>query len=250
MGTADDVEPLLDIVLVLELGRGAGAGGFEEGVQVELVELALVGDRDQLVGHLVRKETHLGERPVGVPVVRVGVGELGLGSLFVGVGPVEDLLLDELARRQGFEGGAGEVQVGAGGDGEEVRLSAGEFVESLSELVEHGRVFGRDFLLGRVVVLPLEQLLGVLPPGAEVVFVEDDEVPVDPVQPFVLGFDAPALPAQQVLERAEVDKWSLLVGCHRVAARCLGQVLPSVEVDMGGQVGLPRVLDGGLEGHD
>ncbi len=38
--TPDDVEPLLDIVLVLELRARTCAGGSEELVQVELVELA------------------------------------------------------------------------------------------------------------------------------------------------------------------------------------------------------------------
>jgi hypothetical protein len=44
-------------------------------------------------------------------------GEVFLGALLVGVGPVENLLLDELARGQRLERRAGEVEVGLGGDG-------------------------------------------------------------------------------------------------------------------------------------
>ena len=53
VGATDDVEPLLDFVLVLELGPVTRACRGEELVEVELVELALAGDREQLVGHLV-----------------------------------------------------------------------------------------------------------------------------------------------------------------------------------------------------
>ena len=190
---ADDVEPLLHIVLVLELGARAPAGRLEELVEVELVELALVGDRDQLVGHLVGEQPHLGQRRVRVPLARVLVGELLLGALLVGVGPVEDLLLDELARRERLERRAREVEVGPGRDRQEVGLVAGQLVELLVELVEHRGVLGFELLLGDLDVLALEQLLGVVAPGAEVVLVEDHEVPVDPVQPLVLGLDPAVL---------------------------------------------------------
>ena len=73
-------------------------------------------DRQQLVRHLVGEQAHLRQRAVGVPLAGVLRGELFLGALLVGVGPVEDLLLDELARGQRPERRAGEVEVGLGGD--------------------------------------------------------------------------------------------------------------------------------------
>ena len=55
----DDVEPVLYVVLVRELGTSRRAGRCEELVQVELVELPLHGDSEQLVGHLVGEQHHL-----------------------------------------------------------------------------------------------------------------------------------------------------------------------------------------------
>ena len=124
-------------------------------------------------------------------------------------------------------------------------------LEVLVDVVEAGGVLELGLLLGDRVVLALEQLLGGVAPGAEVVLVEDDEVPVDHVEPLVLGLDvAGAVAAEQVLEGAEVDDGLLRVDLRRVAAGRAREVLPAVEVDVGFEVGLPRILDGGLEGHD
>ncbi|SIA14959.1 Uncharacterised protein [Mycobacteroides abscessus subsp. abscessus] len=43
-----------------ELSGGPGAGGVEERVEIELVELPLAGDRDQFFGHLISHQAHLG----------------------------------------------------------------------------------------------------------------------------------------------------------------------------------------------
>ena len=128
------------------------------------------------------------------------------------------------------------------------------FSESSLEVLVHdlevGGVFELGLLLGDRVVLALEQLLGGVPPRAEVVLVEDHEVPVDLVEPFVLGLDvARCVAAEQVLEGAEVDERLLGVDLRRVAAGGTREVLPAVEVDVGFEVRLPRILDGGLEGH-
>ncbi len=58
-----------------------------------------------------------------------------LRALLVGTGPVEDLLLDELAGRQGLErrAGEGEVEIGACRDWQEVLLIAAKLVELLVE---------------------------------------------------------------------------------------------------------------------
>ena len=53
MLTADEVKPLLHIRLVNETSSVPLPSGFEERVEVELVELALYGNREDIVGHLV-----------------------------------------------------------------------------------------------------------------------------------------------------------------------------------------------------
>jgi hypothetical protein len=101
---SDNVQPLLYVALVLELRALSRARSRKELVEVELVELPGARDRQQFVRHLVGKQTHLRQRTIRVPLAGVLGGELFLGALFVGVGPVEDLFFDELARRQRLNG--------------------------------------------------------------------------------------------------------------------------------------------------
>ena len=250
VSAADEIEPLLHVGLAGELGVLAGALCLEELVEVELVELSLIRNGNQLVRHLVREQTHLRECPVRVPGVRLRDGVLGLGALLIGVGPVEDLLLDKLTGCQRLEWRARQVQVGAGGDRQEVVLVVAEFVKLLVESHEAVVVLRGQFLLLDFLVLALEQLLGGLSPRTEVVFIEDDEVPVGGVDPLVLRLDEAGLPVapEQVLERTEVDQRSRLVGIVWAAPGGRGEVLPAVEVGVRLQVGLPGVLHCGLEG--
>ena len=246
---ADDVQPLLHVALVLELRLAPVPDASKERVEIELVELPGARDRQQFVRHLVGEQAHLRQRAVGVPFAGVLGRELLLGALLVGVGPVEDLLLDELARGQRLERRAGEVEVGLGRDGQELGLLLREHAEVLVHLLQAGGVFELGLLLGDRLFLALEQFLGGVAPRAEVVFVEDDEVPVHRVQPFVLGLDvARRIAAEQVLKGAEIDD-RLLVDLRRIAAGVAREVLPAVEVHVGFEVRLPRILDGGLEGH-
>src|SRR4051812_22547508 len=61
VSAANDVEPLLDVVLVPEFGVLAVTLALKEGVQVKFVELSLMSDGDQLVGHLVGEQAHFRE---------------------------------------------------------------------------------------------------------------------------------------------------------------------------------------------
>ena len=122
--------------------------------------------------------------------------------MLVRVGPVEYLLLDELARVEGAERRVREEQEVLGDDRQPglVLLVAGD----LDVLVD-----------GLLVVLVDrgEELAGGVAPRAEVVLVEDDEVPVCEADPLVAGLDvAVRVEAEVVLERAEADD-----GASRVA---------------------------------
>ena len=199
-------------LLCLNCAPLARARGREELVEVELVELPGARDRQQLVRHLVGEQAHLRQRAVGVPLAGVLGGELFLGALLVGVGPVEDLLFDELARGQRLERRAGEVEVGLGRDGQELGLLLREHAEVFVHILQPGGVFELGLLLGDRLFLALEQFLRGLAPRAEVVFVEDHEIPIHRVQPFVLGLDVPRrVAAQQILEGAEIDDRLLAV---------------------------------------
>ena len=247
---ADDVQPLLHVALVLELRAFARARCLEERVEIELVELPGARDRQQLVRHLVGQQAHLRQRAVGVPFAGVLRGELFLGALLVGVGPVEDLLLDELARGQRLERRAGEVEVGLGRDGQELGFLLREHAEVFVHIFQPGGVFELGLLLGDRLLLALEQFLRGFAPRAEVVLVEHHEVPLHLVEPFVLGLDvARRVAAEQVLKGAEIDDRLLGVDLGGVAVGVAGEVLPAVEVHVGFEVRLPRILHRGLEGH-
>ena len=104
---SDDVQPLLDVISVLELRARGCARSREELVEVKLVEFPGTSDRQQLVRHLVGKQTHLRKRSIRAPAAGVLRSVIVLGALLIGIGPVEDLLLDELARRKRAERSAG-----------------------------------------------------------------------------------------------------------------------------------------------
>ena len=58
---ANKVEPLLHVVLVLELRVLTLAHGGEEDVEVELVELALTCNLGYRIGHLIGHQHHAGQ---------------------------------------------------------------------------------------------------------------------------------------------------------------------------------------------
>ena len=252
VGAPDEVQPLLHVVLELELRLVALALGLEEHVEVEGVELAAARDAANLLRHLVGHHDHARQGLVGVGGAGVLARPSLLGTLLVGVGPVVYLLLNELARVERAERRAREEEVVRGLD-REVALVHVALV-GLAQARVHG-------LAGVCLVLVIlyEEALGVLVPGAEVVLVKDDKVPVLLAHPLVLRLypAGPALAPQEVLEGAKAHDGPLLV-CHLELlryvrfARRLGTAdeLPALEVHVRGQVLLPRGLHGRLEGED
>ena len=167
---------------MLELRLLARARGLKKRVEVELIELSGACDRQQLVRHLVGQQAHLRQRAIGIPLAGVLGGEIFLGALFVGVGPVENLLLDKLARGQRLERRAGEVEIGLGRDGQELGFLLREHAEVFVHVFQAGGIFELGLLLGDRLFLALEQFLGRLAPCAEVVFVEHHQDPTSPCE--------------------------------------------------------------------
>ncbi len=80
------------------------------------------------------------------------------------------------------------------------------------------------------------------------VFIKHDQVPVHRVQPLVPRFDISRLvTSKQVLKRAEIDHGFVVGDLCRVAARAAGEIVPSVKINMGFEIGLPCVFHRRLE---
>ena len=214
---------------MLEHGRLALAGGGEELVEVELVELACGRDLSDLVGHLIGHQHYTRQRLVRVlSFCRL---PLLLGALLVGVRPVEDLLFDELAVGDGAERCARQEQVRARGDGQEIRVALFEaFVDQLGDRVH--------VVVLLALVLLLEQFSGAVSPRAEMVFIKDDQIPVDLMHPLVAGLDATGLvTAEEILKRAETYDRTGLVRMLVVQSAVLkhgltGDELPALKILM------------------
>jgi hypothetical protein len=157
--TPDDVQPLLHIVLCLNCAPAALPGSLEEGVEIELVKLPAARDRQQFIRHLIGEQPHLRHRAVGVPFAGVLLtANSSFGTLLVGVGPVENLLLDELARGQRLERRAGEIEVGPCRDWQKLSLLLREHREVFVHPLQPGGVFELGLLLGDRLVLALERV--------------------------------------------------------------------------------------------
>ena len=238
---ADEIEPFLHIILVDEPGVFALPLRFEEYVQIKLVELALLGDLADAVGNFVGHHDHAGERSIGI----LFADPVFLGALFVGVGPVIDLLLDEFAGIERAERRAGKIEIVPRGDGEP-RFVAGVVVIKALALV-HG-----------VLVLAVEELFGAVLPCAEMILVKNDKVPVDGMYPLVVRFDAAELvQAEKILKGAEADDraaliraFVLLIDGRLGGILRPGDELPALKIHMREKVFLPRALHRGLERED
>src|SRR3546814_16051155 len=96
-------------------------------------------------------------------------GEVGLGALLVGVGPVENLLLDELAGSERLERRAREIEIGERRDRQKQVLILSEHVKLVVHLVEHARIFALSIVLGDCSILSLDQFLGGVAPGVAII---------------------------------------------------------------------------------
>ncbi|MBL0000909.1 MAG: hypothetical protein IPO97_07835 [Sphingomonadales bacterium] len=121
-------------------------------------------------------------------------GKIGLGALFVGIGPVKNLLFDKLACSQRLEWCAGQIEIGPRPDRQEFRFRlqrllqiGGLGIEPLDFLFGSGRKQG--LFASNGVLFALKQFLGTIPPRAKMIFVENHQVPVYRVNPLVLELD-------------------------------------------------------------
>ena len=216
----------------------------EKYIEVELVELSLLCDLADTLRYLIRHKNHSRQRKVRI----ARTFPLMLGTLFVGVCPVIDLILDELAAVYCTE-----------------RCTRQEQVMSRSNW-EKALVVGiACFLL--LVLLHIEvsvslvvgifkQLLGILTPCTEVVLVEDNNIPVIGVYELIFRLDTAVLvSAEQVLERAENNDRLRLIslavgGVHVdliVVSVLVGDELPAFKVNMSHKIFMPCGLHRRLE---
>jgi hypothetical protein len=114
---------------------------------------------------------------------------------------------------------AGKVKVGLGRDGQELSFFFRKNTEVFVHIFQPSGIFQLSFLFKDRLIFAFKQFFGGLTPSAKVVFVEDDEVPIHFVQPFVFGLDvACRVVAQQVLKGAKIDDRLLAVDLRWVRA--------------------------------
>ena len=109
----DQIQPFLHVILIFEMCILAGAFSGEEHVQVKLIKFALFGNALDALRDFVCKHDHSRQSGVGIDTFAL---PLGLGSLLIGIGPVIDLLLNELTGIQRTERRAGEIEIISCGD--------------------------------------------------------------------------------------------------------------------------------------
>ena len=224
------------------MGVFALALGREKDIQVKLVKFALLGNLLDAVRDLVGQHDHPGQGGIGVVLAH----PCFLDPLLVRVGPVVDLFLDKLAGVQRPERCAGQVQIVGGSDGQP------GFVVGVAPVVAAQ-------VLVIIILVLLKELAGVFFPGAKVVLVKDDQVPVGGMHPLVVGLDAAGVfvDAKEVLEGAKADDGAVFVralvlvidGVLQIVG-VAGDELPTLKIHMGHQVLAPGGLHGGLEGQN
>ena len=221
----------------------AGAFSGEEHVQVKLVKLALFGNALDTLRDFVCKHDHSRQSGVWIDAFAF---PFGLGPLLIGIGPVINLLLNELTGIQRTERRAGEIEVIGRSDRQP------RFIVGIT-----GIVFGKVLFVG--ILILLEQLFCAVLPCAEMVFIENDEIPVRGVDPFVIGLDAAGLlvHAKEILKRAEADDGPgfirlsvLLIVCQTAGDGRPCDELPALKIHVRQQILAPCSLYRRFEGED
>ena len=239
----DQIQPFLHVILIFEMCVLAGAFSGEEHVQVKLIKFALFGNALDALRDFVCKHDHSRKSGVGIDAFAF---PFGLGPLLIGIGPVINLLLDELTGIQRTERRAGEIEIISCGDRQP------RFIVGVT-----GIVFGKVLFVGILVLL--EQLFCAVLPCAEVVLIENDEVPVRGVDPLVIGLDAAGLlvHAKEILKRAEADDGPgfirlsvLLIVCQTAGDGRPCDELPAFKIHVRQQIFTPCGLHRRFEGED
>ena len=199
ISTADQVKPFLNVVFKYELGVFLLAGlafGREEKVQIELIELRVHGNLPDRIRKFICHEYHLRQCCIRI------FGRLfpvSLCLLLITIGPVVYLIFDKLTCIQTPERSSGQVEVIARGYRKE-RLV-------VSIVCFFGLIFLYVKSIVGVVIFLFKELLCVLSPCAEMIFVKYNKVPVCSMHPLILGFDSARLRiyTEEVLKRTEAN---------------------------------------------
>ena len=215
----------------------AFAFGREKHIQIKFIELSLHGNPADAVWDAVGHHHHPGQSCIRISITF----PVFLGSLLIGVGPVVNLILNEFAGVECSKRRARQIQIVHGGDGQE------RFIASIAAII-----LVQILTVVAVLVLLLKQFLGVFLPGTEVVLVEDHQVPVGCMYPFIFCLDAAGLlvHSQIVLKGAKADNGAGLI-CRFIGQLCIpADELPAFKINVTVQVLLPGTDHRRLEGQN
>ena len=201
MCAADKVKPLLHLVFVYEPCVLALALCGKEHVKVEFVELSLHGYLPYLLGYLVGHENHSRKRKIRIACAL----PFSFCPLFVGIRPVEYLLLDELAAVYCTERRSRKIKIVSRCYGQECFVAG---VSRFLLLIFLNVKIRLGFFVGII-----EQLSRIFTPCTEMILVKDNDIPVVGMDKLVLRlYTAVFVSPEQVLERTENNYRFRLVG--------------------------------------
>ena len=147
--------------------------GGEENIQVKFVKLALFGNLLDAVRDFIGQHDHPWQSCVWIILTH----PVFFGTLFVGIRPVVNLFFDELTGVQSAERCAGQIEIIGRCNGQP------RFIVGIAAIIF------AQILVVAVLVL-LKQFFRAVLPCAEVVFIENHQIPVGSMHPLVIGFDA------------------------------------------------------------
>ena len=178
--TTDKVEPLLNLVLIFESGLITLTLSCEKQVQVELVKLAKFGYLLYFIRHTIGEHHHSWQGEIRI----TATFPFCFGTLFIRVSPVENLFFDKLTIVDGSERCTRQEKIIPCRDRKPCFIDG---IACLIFLIFFGIEVHRVFF-----IFLLEQLLRPFFPCTEMVFVEDDQIPIRGMYKFVLGLNTSA----------------------------------------------------------
>ena len=189
---ADKLQPLLHFIFIYESCLFALSLCGEEHIQVKLVKFALQCYLTNFVGHFVCHHNHSRQGNIWIVCTYPRI----FFTLFIGICPVEYLLLDKFTAVYSTERRSRQIEIIACGNGQEGFVIC---VSRFFRLIFFCIKIRFGFFIGI-----FKELFHILTPCAEMILVKDNYIPYFGMYKLIFRLDtAVFIGAEQVLKRTE-----------------------------------------------